>query len=183
MAADASNRPVGRVVGVLAIGVVATGLVAIGVVAGTVALSGPLGAGPTAGRSLHSGMARPVARPVAEPATAPRLDGTFTVWAATPRADPCQSRPEAADLHAGAPVVLLDPAGTTIATTTLDTGRPDATHRGCAYPFTVSGPPAANSYTVRVGDHLGPTVDRSTLRGSGWHLALNLGLPDPPGKP
>src|SRR5690348_15115653 len=55
-------------------------------------------------------------RPAARLATP--LAGTFTLWAATPRADPCRPRVEAPDIHAGAAVEVRDEHGTTVATST-----------------------------------------------------------------
>lgn len=106
------------------------------------------------------------------------LSGDFTLWAATPRADPCQSRADATDIHAGAPVDVRDESGTTIAGAVLLQGIPEETHRGCVYHFTVPKLPSAKSYTVQVGARVGPTSTRADLVRDDWKVAINLGLPD-----
>jgi hypothetical protein len=103
--------------------------------------------------------------------------GTFTLWAATPRADPCAARTDAADTHRGAPVTMNDSAGHVLATTTLSAGRADATHRGCVYRFTIT-PPAA-TFSITVGARSGLTYTPQQIAKAGWQVALNLGLPDP----
>jgi hypothetical protein len=115
-------------------------------------------------------------RPVHKPTT---LSGDFTLWAATPKADPCQTRTDAADIHPGAPVDVRDESGLTIAGAVLQQGIPEETHRGCVYHFTVERLPSAKTYTVQVGARVGPTSTRADLARDDWKLAINLGLPDP----
>jgi hypothetical protein len=112
-------------------------------------------------------------------ATHHELAGAFTLWADTPRADPCQPRPEAPDIHEGAPVDVRDDRGTTLAGAVLGKGAPDSTHRGCVYGFSVARVPAAAAYSVQVGARIGPTYTRTEVARANWRVALNLGLPDP----
>jgi hypothetical protein len=109
------------------------------------------------------------------------LSGDFTLWAATPTADPCAARPDAPDIHAGAPVDVHDESGGIVAGAVLSTGTPEETHRGCVYHFTVAKLPVARTYAVQVGTRVGPTVTRAALAADVWRMTLNIGLPTRPG--
>jgi hypothetical protein len=106
------------------------------------------------------------------------VTGTFTLWAAAPRANPCAARADAADIHPGTEVAIKTAAGATIATTTLSPGRSDATHRGCVYRFEVATLPANATFSVTVGTRSGLTYNPKDVARAGWQIALNLGLPD-----
>jgi hypothetical protein len=112
-------------------------------------------------------------------APAQPLTGSFTLWAASPRANPCEPRSEAPDIHAGAPVDVKDASEAVIAGTTLGEGAPDATNRGCVFPFRIARLPVADEYTVQVGARTGVTYPKADVAGTGWRIDLNLGLPDP----
>jgi hypothetical protein len=116
----------------------------------------------------------PTGVPVAKATT---LSGDFTLWAATPKVDPCQTGSDVPDVHAGAPVDVRDESGTTVAGAVLDQGIPEETHRGCVYHFTVAKLPSAKTYTVQVGARVGPTYQRSDLARHGWKVAMSLGTP------
>jgi hypothetical protein len=106
------------------------------------------------------------------------LTGDFTLWAAAPRANPCEARPDAPDIHPGAPVDVRDESGATVAGAILAEGVPEETKRGCVYHFSVEALPDAASYTVQVGARVGPTYKRADIAQAGWRVALDLGLPD-----
>jgi hypothetical protein len=118
----------------------------------------------------------PVSNPLAEkPLT---MSGDFTLWAATPKADPCAARPDAPDIHAGAPVDVRDESGAVVAGAVLSTGTAEETHRGCVYHFQVAKLPVAQTYEVQVGARVGPTVTRTRLAADSYRVTLNIGLPD-----
>jgi hypothetical protein len=104
--------------------------------------------------------------------------GTFTLWAATPRADPCAPRSDAADIHRGTLVAVHNTSGVTLAATRLSAGRAEATHRGCVYRFTLT-PRTAAAFSIAVGTRFGLTYTPRQLAKADWQVALNLGLPDP----
>jgi len=110
-------------------------------------------------------------------ANGPAITGTFTLWAATPLADPCAAKTAAPDIRNGAPVTIRSAAGARVASTILTAGRSEATHRGCVYRFAVTPLPADLSFSVTVGTRAGLVYTPAQLAASDGHLTLNLGLP------
>jgi hypothetical protein len=141
---------------------------------GTHAARGESNASPAASSSHASNPPATALRNVARRTVA----GTFTLWAATPRANPCATRTDAADIHRGAPVTIDDSAGHVLAVSTLSAGDSDAAHRGCVYRFAFT-PPASEALSITVGNRVGLTYTPQQIAKAGWQVAMNLGLPDP----
>ncbi|HMC41831.1 MAG TPA: hypothetical protein VKI20_02385 [Acidimicrobiales bacterium] len=105
-----------------------------------------------------------------------RLKGTFTLFtSAQPQAKPCETRPGFGDVVAGAPVVVRNGHGLTIATGSLAPGAPEPSKRGCAFQFTIRPLPVAATYTVSVGKRGGLPYSYEDLQKAGWHLTMGLG--------
>src|SRR4051794_41690932 len=90
-----------------------------------------------------------VPNPLKTPPTT--LSGDFTLWAATPKADPCAARPDASDIHAGAPVDVHDESGGIIAGAVLSTGTAEETHPRCLYHLTLPTLPLAPTDAAQGG--------------------------------
>jgi len=106
----------------------------------------------------------------------PAIRGTFTLWVASPQADPCVAQPAAPDIHPGADVVLRSTKGGVLARTILTAGHTDATHRGCVYGFAVTPLHAGSPFTVTVGARGGLTYTAADVAAAKGRIALNLGL-------
>src|SRR4051812_24489020 len=97
-----------------------------------------------------------VPNPLSTPPTT--LSGDFTLWAATPKADPCAGRPDASDIHAGAPVDVHDESGGIIAGAVLSTGTAQETHPRRVYHLTPAELPGGQTYPGQGGTRRRPTV-------------------------
>src|SRR4051812_50113187 len=95
-----------------------------------------------------------VPNPLKTPPTT--MSGDFTLWAATPKADPCAARPDASDIHAGAPVDVHDESGGGIARAGLSTGTARGTHPGGGYHLTPAQLPGGPTDTGPGGAPRGP---------------------------
>jgi hypothetical protein len=72
----------------------------------------------------------------------------------------------------GAPIVVKDEEGTTIATGTLGEGRVRANSDQCYFLFTIPDVPDAESYSIEIG-FFGPVhYSRDELNNLNWNLAL-----------
>jgi hypothetical protein len=146
-------------------------------------LSAPTRGGTTAGATPRPGAATAAkgagaAHPAAvrPAASTPPLTGTFTLWLASPQADPCRQQQAAPDIHAGASVLLRTLRGEQLARTILTSGRSEATHRGCVYRFAVTPLTSTSPFTVTVGTRTGLSFRPADLMATGGRLTLNFGV-------
>ena len=108
--------------------------------------------------------------------TGVRLNGTFTLFtSAQPQARPCQPQPGYADITAGAPVVVRNERGATVATGSLSPGTAEPSKRGCVFHFTIRPLPVAASYVVSVGQRGGLPYSYADLKTAGWRVTMGLG--------
>ena len=102
------------------------------------------------------------------------LQGTFTITYAAGNADPCAPAPDHPDLVDGAPVVVLDGAGTVIAQGILGDGTADTD--ACVRAFRVDDVPDVAGFRVTVGSYGPIDVTAEALAAAGGALDLRLGL-------
>jgi len=126
------------------------------------------------GTRSSAGSAVPRAR------TGLRLAGTFTLFSSSqPQAKPCASRPGYSDIAAGAPVVVRDERGVTVATAPLSSGTSEPSRRGCVFRFRIQPLPVAAAYTVSVGRRGGLRYSYADLQNAGWRVTMGLGAVAP----
>jgi hypothetical protein len=87
---------------------------------------------------------------------------------------PCKGLGTFNDLLGGAPVVVTDQNGTTIATSALDIGKV-ADSSTCEFAFFVPDVPKAESYRFAVGGRPVLDVAYDDLSAQGWQVTLALG--------
>lgn len=85
----------------------------------------------------------------------------------------CRGSGAYGDIVPGAPVSLVDGAGTVLGTTTLNGGTGDATE--CDFAFSIADVPEVGAYTVEVSDRGKVTNTLDELREHKWAFALSLG--------
>ena len=103
-----------------------------------------------------------------------QLQGTFTITYAAGNADPCGPAPDHPDLVDGAPVMVLDGAGTVIAEGLLGDGTAEADT--CVREFRVENVPDVAGFRVTVGSYGPIDVTAEALTAAGGALDLRLGL-------
>lgn len=88
---------------------------------------------------------------------------------------PCFGYRGYSDVKSGAQVLLLDGAGVTIATSSLNPGVVSNDRSECVFTFTLPDAPKADFYRVKISHRDGPTWSAADLEGRGWRVELTLG--------
>jgi hypothetical protein len=96
--------------------------------------------------------------------------------------DPCEVDGQSYDLRAGAPVVVTDVAGSTIAMGELEAGvivEPNlGVPHGCRFAFTIEDVPISAYYEIKVGSVLASTslsLSHDELEADGWFVEWSVG--------
>ena len=85
----------------------------------------------------------------------------------------CRGTGAYGDIEPGAPVTLVDGAGTSLGTTTLAGGSGGPTE--CDFTFSIPGVPEVGAYTVEVSHRGTVTNTLDEMREHDWAFALSLG--------
>jgi len=96
----------------------------------------------------------------------------FTDYNSKPGADACLNE---AKIHAGAEVLLLNEARTTIGKGVTVYSVPKYTaDKHCQLDFVIPDVVPANFYSIRIGLHDGPTWSADEMDAMGWRVTLSL---------
>jgi hypothetical protein len=79
------------------------------------------------------------------------------------------------DLQGEMSVVVMDGAGTVIATGRTEEGLHDQFENVCEFAFTVEDVPTSAFYSIRIGRRDGPTYSIEELEAMGWNIELSIG--------
>jgi hypothetical protein len=96
--------------------------------------------------------------------------------------DPCEAPDASPSLRAGAPVVVKDVAGSTIASGELEEGEivdlTFAEHNGCRFPFTIEDVPVSAYYQIDISDdsaRTGASFSYDELEAMDWFVEWGVG--------
>jgi hypothetical protein len=91
---------------------------------------------------------------------------------------PCTGRGTAADVHAGASVVVRDAQNTVIGQGALQAGHADSNVE-CVFPFVVTELPLVDAYRIALGRYGAVTLSQQELTNARWNIHLGLATSGP----